>query len=117
MRIVLLLCITAALPIAWFIADFKTRPSIRRTLGITAILWSFGVASFVGLFQYFDANVYFAVATKDLLTSSVEQLKAGKTAAVIRELSRADDQFDPTYENRARYRQIVDQAIEGMKRP
>ena len=45
------------------------------------------------------------------------QLKAGKTEAVIREWSKADGEFQPTYENRALYRQIIDQAIEGMKKP
>jgi len=65
----------------------------------------------------FNANVYFTGATKDLLSASVEQLKAGKTHAVIREWSRAESEFQPTYENRARYRQIVDHAIEGMKKP
>ncbi len=117
MRIILLLAITAALPIAWLVAEFKARPGIRRTLGIVTILWSFGVASLVGLLQDFNANVYFTGASKDLLSASVEQLKAGKTEAVIREWSRADSEFHPTYENRARYRQIVDQTIEGMKKP
>jgi hypothetical protein len=117
MRIILLLTITAALPIAWLVAEFKARPGIRRTLGIVTILWSFGVASLVGLLQNFNANVYFTGASKDLLSASVEQLKAGKTEAVIREWSRADSEFQPTYENRARYRQIVDQTIEGMKKP
>ena len=71
----------------------------------------------VGALQVFNANVYFTQATKDLLSTSVEQLKAGKTDAVIREWSRADGEFHPTYENRADYRQIVDQAIKGMKNP
>jgi hypothetical protein len=117
MRIILLLTITAALPVAWLIAEFKARPSIRRSLGVVTILWSFGVASLVGLLQDFNANVYFTGASKDLLTASVEQLKAGKTQAVIRAWSRAEDGFHPTYENHAQYRQIVDQAIEEMKKP
>ena len=117
MRIILLLSITAALPIAWLVAEFKAQPNIRRALGIVTLLWSFGVASLVGLLQGFDENVYFTGATKDLLTVSLEQLKAGKTQAVIREWSQADDEFYPTYENRARYREIVDHAIEGMKKP
>lgn len=117
MRIAFLLSITASLPIAWLVADLKARPSIRRTLGIVTIFWSFGVASLVGTLQEFNANVYFTGATKDLLTNSVQALKAGKTEAVIREWSRADGQFEPTYENRARYREIVDQTIEGMKKP
>jgi len=117
MRIVILLTFTAALPIAWLVAEFKASPGIRRTLGIVTILWSFGVASLVGILQDFHPNVYFTQATKDLLEASVGQLKIGKTDAVIREWTQANDKFHPTYENRAQYRQIVDQAIEGMKKP
>jgi hypothetical protein len=66
----------------------------RRTLGIVTILWSFGVASLIGRLQDFNANVYFTGASKDLLSASVEQLKAGKTEAVIREWSRAEASFN-----------------------
>ena len=117
MIIILMLIVTVGLPVAWLVAEFAARPGLRRALGITTILWSFGVASLVGLLQNFNANIYFTGASKDLLSASVVQLKAGKTAAVIREWSRADSDFQPTYENRARYRQIVDQTIEGMKQP
>jgi len=117
MRIILLLAITAALPIAWLIAEFKARPGVRRSLGIVTLVWSFGVASLVGILRDFSANIYFTNATKDLLEASVSQLKIGKTEVVIREWSRASEEFHPTYENRAQYRQIVDQAIEGMKKP
>jgi hypothetical protein len=111
-----MLITTAALPITWFAADFKARPKIRRALGIVTILWSFGVAAMVGLLQNLNTNVYYSQATKDPLTASVEQLKAGKTEVVLREWSRADGEFRPTYESSG-YRQIVDQAIEGMKKP
>jgi hypothetical protein len=117
MRIILLLAITAALPIAWLFAEFKARPGVRRTPGIVTLLWSFGVASLVGVLRDFNANIYFTEATKDLLEASVGMLKMGKTDAVIREWSQASEAFHPTYENRARYRQIVDLAIEGMKKP
>jgi len=117
MQIVILVIITAALPIAWLVADFRCRPMVRRILGVVAILWSFGVAALVGGLQNFNANSYFTSASKDLLEASVRQLLAGRTDAVIREWSHANDAFHPTYENRARYKQIVDQAIEGMKRP
>jgi len=117
MRIVILLLVTAALPLAWLIAEFRSSAGIRRALGGIAILWSFGVAALVGCLRDFNANVYFTTATKDLLQASIEQLRAGKAESVLREWSRADSQFSPTYENRARYRQTVDQAIEGMKKP
>lgn len=115
MQIFILLFITAALPIAWLIAEFRASVAVRRTLGVITILWSFGVASMVGMLQNFNANSYFTGASKELLESSVQQLRAGKTEAVLREWSRANDEFSPTYENRARYQEIVEQAIEGMK--
>jgi hypothetical protein len=117
MQNVILLLITAALPLAWLIADFRGSAGTRRALGGVAILWSFGVAALVGSFLDFNANVYFTTATKDFIQASIEQLRAGRTDAVLREWSRADSQFSPTYENRARYRQTVDQAIDAMKKP
>ena len=116
MQIFILLLITAALPIAWLIAEFRANVAVRRTLGVITILWSFGVASLVGMLQNFNANSYFTTASKDLLETSVEQLRAGKTEAVLREWTRANEELSPTYENRARYQEIVEQAIEGMKR-
>ncbi len=117
MVLFILLAITVILPIAWLVAEFNGRPGVRRTLGLLALLWSFGVAALVGSLGNFNANIYFTDATKDLLDASVGALKTGKTDVVIREWTRANEEFHPTYENRARYRQIVDQAIEGMKKP
>ena len=116
MRIIIFLLVTAALPIAWLIADCRSSAKVRRTLGVIAILWSFAVAAFVGALQQINANSYFTFASKDLLEASVENLRAGRTEEVIRVLSRANEEFHPTYENRARYREIVDQAIEEMKK-
>lgn len=116
MQIIILLIITAAFPIAWLIAEFRGSAAVRRTFGVITILWSFGVAALVGAFQDFNANLYFTTASKDLLEASVQQLRAGKTEAVVRELERANEELHPTYENRARYKEIVQQAVEGMSR-
>ena len=115
MRILMLLLLTAALPIAWFVADLRGRPTVRRILGLVALLWSFGIAALVGGLQQLNANAYFSEASKDLLHATVLALRAGKTEAVVRELSRADDSYSASYEARGRYRQVVDEAIEGMK--
>ena len=116
MQIIILLIITATLPIAWLIAEFRASVAVRRTLGVITILWSFGVAVVVGTLQNYNANSYFTAASKDLLEASLQHLRAGKTELVLREWARANDEFSPTYENRARYKQIVEQAIEGMKK-
>ena len=114
MRIVILLIITALLPVAWFIAEYRAKPVIRRTLGVVALLWSFGVASLIGALRDFSANSYFTAASKELIEVSVAHLKAGNTEVVIRELEKANEAFFPTYENRARYEGIVIEAVNGM---
>lgn len=117
MQIILLLLITISLPIAWFIVDLAGYVLARRILGILAILGSFGVAALVGTLRTFEANAYFSTATKQLLTESVAQLKTGHTLPVTRAWMRANEQFHPTYENRAHYQQIVDEAVSDMKQP
>jgi hypothetical protein len=116
MQLAILLIITATLPISWLIAEFRGSAPVRRILGVITILWSFGVAALVGGLQNFNANVYFTTTSKELLEATVKQLRAGKAETVLRELSRANDEFSPTYENRARYKQIVQQAVEGMSK-
>jgi hypothetical protein len=111
------LLLTVTLPIAWLVADFKAKPILRRVLGIFAILWSFGIALLVGNLQFFNANSFFSSATKDLLSSSVEQLKSGKTQSVLAAWEKANSEFNATYENRSQYQQIVDEAIADMKKP
>lgn len=91
--------------------------SVRRILGIAAILWSFAIAAIVGIRQTFDTNACFSAAPKELLTEVVVQLNAERTEAVTHALSRASDQIHPTYENRGRYKEIVEEAAAQMKQP
>lgn len=85
MQIIILLIITATLPIAWLIAEFRASVAVRRTLGVITILWSFGVAVVVGTLDNYNANSYFTAASKDLLEASLQHLRAGKTELVLRE--------------------------------
>ncbi len=116
-QIIVLIAITVCLPIGWLVAEFRAGPLTRRVMGICTILWSFSVAALVGMLESFDANVYFTTASKKLLESSVHHLQNGNEQAVAREWALANEQFDSTYESRAKYAEIVDQAVSGMERP
>ncbi len=116
MRIFILIVFTAVLPVAWIVADCRAGAAARRALGFFAILWSFGVAGLLGSLERLNSNVYFTSASKDLLEASIQQLQAGRYEAVLREWERANTELSPTYENRARYRQIVENAVEGIKK-
>lgn len=102
---------------AWLIAEFLARPLFRRILGMAAILWSFGVAFFVGSLQDINANAHFTAATEKLLETSVKHLKAGHSEAVLREWSRITENFGATYESRGKYAELVEVATQGMEQP
>ena len=109
--------IAVALAVGWFVADLRGSVTTRRTIGIVALLWLFGLAT-VGLFlQSLDLNAYFTSASKELLHTSVQQLRAGRTEVVIQALSHADDKFQWTYETRGEYREVVDEAVTSMDHP
>jgi hypothetical protein len=44
----------------------------------------------------------------------VKQLEAGRTDAVLREWRRLDEKYRASYEHRAYYQELIDQAIDGM---
>jgi hypothetical protein len=116
-QIIVLIAITICLPLGWLVSEFRADPLTRRVMGICTILWSFGVAAMVGMLESFDANVYFTSASKKLLETSVRHLQNGNEKAVAREWVLANEKFGSTYESRAKYAEIVDQAIVGMERP
>ena len=115
--ICILIVITGALPIAWFVADLRASPPLRRAIGIVTICWSFGVAALFGSIESLNANAYFTAASEKLLEKSVQNLKAGRQEAVLREWSRANERFGTTYESRGQYSEIIDEAVKGMERP
>lgn len=113
----LILIAAILLPIGWLLADIWGSPLVRRTLGVIAILWSFVIAYAIGTLEQLNSNAYFGRATKELLENSVQQMQAGKGDVVQREWIRMIEEYQPTYENRGRYREIVDETIERMKQP
>lgn len=114
--LVIIVAISIALPVAWFVADVRGRtPLKRRVLGLVTILWLSAVAILANGIQTLDANSYFTDESKKLLDASVRHLRAGHGDAVSREWMRANERFNATYENRGRYAEIVDDAVRGME--
>lgn len=113
----LVLIATTLLPVGWLLADIWGSPAARRTLGVISILWSYVIAYAIGSLKELDSNAYFGSATKDLIECSVQQMQAERSEIVQREWTRINEEYQPTYENRGHYREIVDEAIERMKQP
>jgi len=111
----LILILTIAVPIAWFVSEFRAPRWLRHVLGTAALLLSFGVAYIVGSIERFNSNAWFGRATKDLIDTTVTELGLGHEEEVLSALRELQAEYQPTYENRARYDELVRKTVERMK--
>ncbi len=113
----LVLLLVVAAPIAWFASEFQERRWLRLALGTCAILVSVGVGALVGCLERYNSNAWFGGASKDLIDATVTELETGHRDRVLRSLKDLQERYSPTYENRARYDVLVEEAVEQMRWP
>ena len=115
LMIPLLLLIAVGLPAAWFVAEFKSGPGIRRLLGVLAILSACGGVAFIsGQLSRLNYNAWYGATSKSLIDASIERLEQGDADAVLREWRKLQGRFKPTYEGRAHYDELVKEAARGL---
>jgi hypothetical protein len=113
--LVFILVFTVVIPIAWIISEFHDRRWLRLTLGVSSILLSIGVAVVIGSFERFNSNAWFGNASKRLINTTISEIEAGHEERVLRSLKRLQLKYEPTYENRAQYDQLVDETVKEMR--
>lgn len=109
-----ILFLAVALPIAWLVSEFTAGRGIRVGLGIAAIALSFAVAWAVGSLDRLGSNIYFGSATKDLIQNTIVQLEKGNSERVLAELRKLRSRFDPTYETRDEYDELVSEYVNAV---
>ena len=112
---VIISIVVIVLPIAWIVSEFRCERGVRLTLGCLAILCSFGVAFIAGSLEQFNSNAWFGRASNQLVDVTVSELEAGHTDQVLRALRKLQSEYHPTYENRARYDELVERTVADMK--
>jgi len=97
-------------------AEFKAGRSVRIGVGVlafvSAIAATYALASVLNTFNY---NAWFGGATKQLIETSIAQVEDGHLDRVLKGWRALDAQYQPTYENRAGYKELVERATEAMK--
>ncbi|AMV41000.1 hypothetical protein [Planctomyces sp. SH-PL62] len=112
----LVIVLMVVVPIGWFASEFQERRWLRLALGTFAILLSFGVALLIGAtFERLNSNAWFGEATGNLLQATVVELEAGRPENALRSLKQLQQEYRPTYENRARYDVLVEEAVARMR--
>lgn len=113
---ILLTLLIVALPIAWLVAEFKASRSVRIGLGVLALATVIFLAYGLGnVLTKFNHNAWFGGATKQLVETSIAQVEDGHLDRVLKAWRSLDAQYQPTYENRAGYKELVDGATRAMK--
>lgn len=110
----LVLFLAVALPLVWFLSEFQERRWIRIASGCSAIAMSIFVAYGVGSLEELRANAWYGDASKNLVDSTIEELENGDTEKVIEGLKILQEKFEPTYENRARYDELIKEYLKSL---
>ena len=111
----LIVCLTVASLLAWFASEFQDRRWIRLVAGLAALSMSFLIATGVGALEHLTANAWYGEASKRLVDTTVEELERGETERLLAELKILQQQFQPTYENRARYDELVETFVSRVR--
>ena len=111
-----LIAIIIALPIAWLVSEFRGNRALRITLGILAIgMMSTCIWALSSVLTRFNYNAWYGGATGDLISTSLQQIEDGHLDRVLKVWRGLDQQYRPTYENRAGYRELVEEATARMR--
>ncbi len=112
----LLIAVMVALPIAWLVSEFRGGRPLRICLGILAIglmaTCTWAVSSVLTRFNY---NAWYGGATGDLINTSIQQIEDGHLDRVLKVWRGLDQQYRPTYENRAHYDELIKEANARMR--
>jgi glucan phosphoethanolaminetransferase (alkaline phosphatase superfamily) len=104
----------------WIIAEFKFKKSWTRILfgALAFIAWLVFLNIAIPVFhvlEKFNYNANYGFASKQLIDTTIEKIESGETEKVLKSLKKLQEKFKPTYENRANYDKLVNEAVEEMK--
>jgi hypothetical protein len=112
----LLIAIIIALPIAWLVSEFRGSRALRIGLGILAIgVMTTCIWALSSLLTRFNYNAWYGGATGHLISTSLQQIEDGHLDRVLKVWRGLDQQYRPTYENRAHYNELVKEATARMR--
>jgi hypothetical protein len=111
-----IIIVLAICPLFWLAAEFQSRIWLRIVLGLGGMAGAFVVSNLLTISQKFEANSYYGFTSKELIESTIDALKNGKSEEVLHELRTLNKEYIPTYENKANYQELVrdySQRLEG----
>ena len=99
--------VLAICPLLWLVAEFQPRIWLRIVLGLGGMAGVFVVSNLLTISRQFEANSYYGFTSKELIESTIDALKNGQSEEVLNELRKLNEEYSPTYENKANYQELV----------
>ena len=99
----------------WLVSEFRAQRSIRMLLGLLVMVPCLLWATLAGFTSELEMNMWFGGATRDLIHESVEQLEQGNVDHVTTVFRGLSEQYEPTYEYRANYDVLVNEAVARLR--
>ena len=111
----LILAAVVLTPIIWLACEFQNRVWLRIVTGIAAMAAVFMVSQLYLAVKGFDSNSYFGTANQKFIRSTISGLKNGNSESVLKELQSFSNNYEPTYETRANYEELVEAYSKNLK--
>lgn len=102
-------------PIIWLACEFQNRVWLRIVAGIAAMAAVFMVSQLYMAVKGFDSNSYFGTANQEFIRATISGLKNGNSDRVLKELQTFYNNYEPTYETRANYEELVEAYSKNIK--
>ena len=100
----------------WGIAEYRRWPTTHRCAVMVAAATFWLLTGFlITALERHEYNSYFRCATHTLLYSSCIQLEAGRNALVLSAWKELGQAFEPGYETRGNYEELVLAAVKRME--
>lgn len=113
-QLFLLFLLVVFLPCCWLLSEFQNRRWVRILLGVASLSLSFFIATVIGFLQQLNYNSSYGFASAKLLDSTISELEANRADRLLPALRTLRKEFQPTYENRAQYDQLIDKFADQL---
>ncbi|MGE0609075.1 MAG: hypothetical protein AB7O62_18420 [Pirellulales bacterium] len=116
MQLVVIFVLSVRLPLAWLGSEFQSRRWLRVLLGTLSRTMCVFLASAFSLLERLSYNAWYGTASAELIDTTIGEIDGGRTEQLLPALRTLRGEFQPTYENKAHYDQLVEQFVQEVEK-
>jgi hypothetical protein len=108
--------IAIGLLLAWLVSEFYPYRGVRILLALGLLMFTtFVTCVGTNLWSRFNYNAWYGQASADLIDTTIAEIEAGRSQALLPRLKELRKSFWPTYEHRDHYDEKVAQFVKQVQ--